>query len=852
MTAPSPETTDAPDPASPTSRFRRVDELFLAALERSSEDRAACLDDVTPALREEVMALLAAHGEAGEFLRAPAVEAPREGADPRVGRTLGPYRLTQCLGRGGMGSVYRARRVDGAYDGEVAIKLLDRRTGNGTDGRESLAERRFLEERRILARLDDPRIARLLDAGTDADGSPYLVMELVDGTPLDVAARDLDLPARLELILAVCDAVIHAHRRLIVHRDLKPANILVDADGRPKLLDFGIAKLLDAGETGPREGRPMTPSYASPEQLRGEAIGLGTDVYALGVVLYELLTGRLPRVFRSLDPADVERILATIPETASLFDRRLAGDLDAILAKALEADPARRYGSVEELAADLRRHVDGFPVVARNGGPLYRLGKTLRRRRRTVAATAAAFVVIVGFSAALGLQSRELARERDRARAESATAQDVGVFLADLLARSDPWDVADGGTTLREILDRGTAAVLEGYGDRPEVRAGLLRTLGAAYLELGDTDAAEPLLEEAVALRRTGAGSEIDLAETLTDLGRLRLAQSRYDAARKALLDAYVLRSFHLPADDLRLASSLRWLAHVLFREGAYDAALGHLRQALEIHRAAGPGKDVERAEIEHDLARVHWRRGDLAAAAAWARSSHDRLRPIVGEAHPAVTSRRLTLALVLRDLGDLAQAESLAAEMIETAGEETHHDPILVRAFYLLAAIRSDQGADDAVYLAREALVRSRRTFGERHHLTALAAYALGSLTAEDGRPEVAEPLLRTSLTTLREILVADHPDIAHVLLVLGDVLVEKGEAAAAEPLLSEAREILHRRLPTEHWELALADFRLGRCLTALGREDVGAPLVRSGRAGLADAPEAIRRRELAEPHEP
>ncbi|HVS02414.1 MAG TPA: serine/threonine-protein kinase, partial [Thermoanaerobaculia bacterium] len=445
-------------------RARRAYEIFAAALELKPAERGAFVDGACggdPALRGEVDRLLAAAedpppdgaGALGD--RAPhllaALEEELSAAPPAgTGQRIGPYRLVEVLGRGGMGVVWLAERDDGAFSKRVALKIVP-----DWEASDDLP-RRLRAERQILAGLEHPNIARLLDGGVTAEGVPYLVMEHVEGEPIDAycEGRDLGVRDRLALVLAVCDAVAAAHRRLVVHRDLKPGNILVTAEGGVKLLDFGIAKLLDeGGDGGPtRTGlHPLTPQFAAPEQLTGGPITTATDVWGLGALLYRLLAGRSPHaaqgtttqaVMRAIceeDPRPPSRA-ARQPQLA----RHLAGDLDAIALRALRREPAERYASVEALADDLRRHLRGLPVAARPPSLAYRARKLARRRPGAVAAAALALGAIV--VVVLGLLQQARLAERERLRAEAVTA-----FFTGVLRQADPDEARGGEITLRQL-----------------------------------------------------------------------------------------------------------------------------------------------------------------------------------------------------------------------------------------------------------------------------------------------------------------------------------------------------------------------------------------------------------------
>ncbi len=499
-----------------SSRWAKVEALFHEALKINDEHRRndllrqRCGEDV--ALYREVVALLAADAQTrdgiGQAVRS-AVE--RVDTEAFVGRSVGPWRVVRKIGHGGMGTVYLAERADDSYEARVALKVLA-----GIAGPE--ASRRMRTERRILASLNHPGIARLIDGGETTEGRPYLVMEHVSGDPLDVYCRDhaLGLKARVELLVEICEAVEYAHSRLVVHRDLKPANVLVDATGRPKLLDFGIAKLLDddarfGGRT--RTGlRPMTTQYASPEQIRGDPITTATDVYSLGVMLYELLTGSLPHPPEARSGRAIEdAILTHEPEAPSAAGRRLRtatpggtggtaprieADLDTITLKALAKDPGRRYASVERLADDLRRYLGGQPVLARKTTWRYRAGKFVRRNRGATAGAAATLFSIVFFGLYSGLQLVEMRGERLAAQTARDEAQAVTSFLIDVFEATDPNEARGLDVTAREILGDAHTRVREELFD-PAVQGAVMIALGHAYARLGANDDARVLLTDA-------------------------------------------------------------------------------------------------------------------------------------------------------------------------------------------------------------------------------------------------------------------------------------------------------------------------------------------------------------------
>ncbi|HVF62342.1 MAG TPA: serine/threonine-protein kinase [Thermoanaerobaculia bacterium] len=888
-----------------TERWREIEALFaevaaLPAAERTPHLRRRCGGDED--LRREVESLLAADEAVGDFLEQPVV-APAAVLPPpsAVGRRLGPYAVERKLGEGGMSTVYLAVRADEAYRQQVAIKVF----GYGAD-RADLVER-FRAERQILASLDHPNIARLLDGGTTEDGLPYLVMEYVEGLPIDRYCDEhgLSLDERIDLFRQVCAAVQYAHQNLVVHRDIKPSNILVTADGVPHLLDFGIAKLLDGGSlplaaTATMTGqRLMTPHYASPEQVEGKPVNTASDVYSLGVLLYVLLAGRLPYRLEAERVDVVERaVVEQEPERPSAavaappLRRRLAGDLDNIVLTALRKEPARRYASVELLSEDLRRHRTGLPVAARPATVGYRVGKFVGRHRFGVAAAALFALVILGLAATMTVQAVRLARQRDEIQRERDKAVQVADLLEKVFSVADPSQARGETVTAREVLDRGAALITGELADQPDLEAALAATIGRVYGGLGLYDRAQPFLERSLALRRRLYGERHpDVAESLHALGVLHWARDDLDLAEATLRRALAMRRALLGDDAPAVAETLNELGLVLVSKAQFDAAEPLLREALAINRERYGN---EHREVGSNLANLGFlmkQKGDLVAAEALYREALAIFRRLFGAAHPEIAIQLNNLAVLQSEHGDFAAAEASYREMLPVArrvyGREHPHV-----ALYLnnLAAVLSWQGEHgEAERLMRASLAMRRRllgdeheqvamglnnlakvleergelaqgrplyaeslricrqAFGEEHPRVGAALFNLASLLAQQGDPAAAEPLARQALAIRRRTLGEAHPDVGSSLMLVGSIRLARGAPAEAEPLLRQGLEVLQAALSETHWRTAEAQSQLGECLAARGKTAAAAPLLTAGYETLAKTRGADHRKTVA-----
>jgi serine/threonine-protein kinase len=825
--------------------WERLEQIIDAALELAPEDRVAFVERTCGAqeqLQGQARAMLENVERAGAFLERPvdafaagllreiAVEA-KVGAPPEEDRLvaagrLGPYRLIRELGRGGMGAVYLAERDDEHYARRVAIKVLP--AGPLSQGLRA----RFLLERRILASLEHPNIARLYDAGVGEDGTPYFVMEYVEGRPIAGYCDEgrLGVRARLGLFDQVCDAVQFAHRNLVVHRDLKPANILVSNDGVVKLLDFGIAKMLEDGPTdrgaGGRESpetwtglRILTPQYASPEQLRGEPVSTATDVYALGVLLFELLAGRWPYRARDHSLRSIEQaVLEQEPDSPSVattraeLRRQLRGDLDNIVLTALRKEPERRYASVQHLRDDIRRHLERRPVSARPATWGYRARRFVGRHRVGVAAAAVVAGSLVAGLAGTAWQAQEASRQARR-------AEEVRQFVVELFQVSDP-DLSRGDSiTARALLDRGAARLDTALTTEPEVRAEMLAVLGGIYRKLGLYDRARPLLEEAQAVRGRRLGPRnLDVAQSGADLASVLYEQGEYQRAEEVTRRSLAVRREELGSEDTLVAASLTDLAAILSAQGKLAEAESLYRAGLAIDRRHG-----SQALVASDLGNLSvtlWRSGKYAEALPLAEEALALRRRVYGEEHTEVATSLFNLAAVLSAGGEYDRAERVVRECLamrrKLLGDGHPHVAMTMNNLALL--LHSRGRLKEAEQMHREALAIRRATLGNDHLDVATSLNNIGTVLYAQGDLAGAAEYLEQALTIWRKQLPESHPNVLSGLNNLGAARRDQGDLAGAEPLLREALALRQKVLGVHHPDVAQSFNNLGELLTKKG----------------------------------
>ena len=805
-------------------RWRQIDTLFSEALERPPDERTAFLRHACGRdrdLYEEIVSLLESDARAEEVLGESATQfafplmAALE-AELDTLNVVGPYRLIESLGRGGMGAVYLAERADGQFDRRVALKLVKR----GMDSEEIV--RRFRMERQILASLQHPHIAQLHDGGIAEDGRPYLVMEYVEGTPIDryCDERQLGIEERLRLFLTVCDAVQYAHRSLVIHRDLKPGNILVTSDGQVKLLDFGIAKLLDDDGAGVRTrtgAHLLTPAYAAPEQISQLPVTTSTDVYSLGVVLYELLTGQRP----SDVPARPSSIVAD--ENAKRLQRRLQGDLDTIILKALRHEPERRYGSAQQLLDDLRRHLDGLPVLARPDTLRYRARKFVRRHRFGAAATTGFALFLVVSAVAMAVQQRATARERDAARVERDKAEEVAAFLESLLASADPFAPERLDTLrVRDLLERGVNRIQNELTGRPLVQAQMLNTVGRVSDGLGDYDEALALLHQSLAIRIRWLGSEnLDVAESLADLGWVHYNDGMFDLAEARLREALTLRRRLHPGPHEQVAESMRILGTVLQARGDLDAADSLMRGALSMYREVHGEEHTEVATSMGTLASLVWDRGDYVEAEALLRESLDLRRKLYGDDHPGLAIGLHNLGTLLRDVKRYDEAEEALRTALainrQALGPEHRH--VVDNLNVLASVLRGKGDLEAAEPVFKEVLALRRRILGPEHPGVSITLDSYAALLKARGDLDGAERLELEAIAIARKAYGDEHFAVALTTSKLAGILRSKGDIEGATRLFRDSLALMERVLGPKHVHTSLTRLALAECLAEMFR---------------------------------
>ena len=825
-------------------RWERVQELFhlasaVPADERSSFLHERCGGDED--LMSEVISLLTSDREEAYIDRALADVAHdvlhRESrpAEAIPQREFGAWRAISVLGEGGMGVVYLAERAD--LGSKAAIKIL-------RDAWLSPARRdRFAAEQRTLAQLNHPSIAALHDAGTLAEGTPWFVMEYVEGTPITeyCRKRECDVKERLRLFRAVCEAVQHAHSHLVVHRDLKPSNILVREDGSVKLLDFGISKQLDSFDALVEQTRTavrlMTPAYASPEQIRGDAVGVHTDVYSLGVVLYELLVGRLPFDLSGRSPGEAEKIiLEREPERPSAAARRMEytskgaapvarigknawADLDVLCLTAMHKDAQRRYRTVDALVRDVDHFLKNEPLEARADSARYRIRKFASRHRRSLAAGGAAIAAIVLLTA---FYTYRMAAARNAAIAEASRAERLQKFTLDLLQGGDQSVGPSDSVRVVTLVDRGVQEA-QSLTREPATQAAIYETLGNIYTKLGKYTRADTLLRASLDQRRRLFGSEHpDVAQSLVSLGELRVAQAEYDTAVTLINDGLAMARRTLPPNHPAIAKDVVSMGLALIEKGDYDKAISVLDTAVALQTSLNPSSP-ELSEAISALANTHFYAGHYAVSDTLNRRALAMDRRIYGPAHAQVADDLMNLGAIQQEFGNFVEAEKFHRQALDITrkwyGE--NHPETASNLTLVGRALVSQKRLDEGAEMLKEAVTISERVYGPVHPRVASALNELGRVAQQQGKLDEAEANFRRIFQIYRTVYNDKHYYIGIAESNLAGVFHERKRYGEAERLFRDVLRRYSEVLTPEHQLVGIAKVRYGETLLAAGKRE-------------------------------
>lgn len=828
-------------PTEDENRWTRINELFSAALALPKDARIAflqreCGSDID--LLTEIQSLLAADDDGSvdldQIVGGIVAQVPKSTDPGLLEQRIGNYQLVELLGTGGMGNVYLGRRIDEQFEHEVAIKVL--LTGKSN----SLFVERFRAERQVLASLDHPNIAKLLDGGESDDGLQFLVMEFVRGEPIDSYCdkKRLSVRQRLRLFQKICLAVDYAHRNLVVHRDVKPANILVTDEGTPKLLDFGIAKVIDA--SGLRQSltlesqRMMTPDYASPEQVRGEAVTTATDVYSLGVLLYRLLCGRGPYRVRSDLPSGITRaILEELPgkpstvltiseggdnepitgdeiskkrrSTVARLRRRLRGDLDKIALTALRKEPERRYPSARALQQDIENYLSDKPISARSDSVGYRASKFVRRHRVGVAVTIASGLVLIASAV-------QIVEQRDRAEAQAATAERVSEFLVGMLESSDPY-ARSTEVTARALLDRGARQIDAELVGQPLVSARLKITMAKAYSGLGLQNTAAALAREALDKLSGLRGNDLDTANAYMILAKIEHEQENYVSAKAMAESALVLYETLSTQDRTKLALAKVGLSRTLMRLDEVDEMLLAAQQAFEILNEQHGNDHPHTNMAIANLSSIFNEMGDYARAQSLAEQVVLWMENTYGETDILLAVPLHSLGQIVWNQGDFRSANEIyerELKILENTLGESH--PSLHGVLRSLASNQRKIGyaAAAKVYYERAIEILEK---SESPALGKLAdSYGdLGTLIMDEGFLDEAEPLIRRALELNQQIYGEGNSESAFRLLHLGVLHKRSAEYDQARDYLQQAVAATLSRYPDTHRDVQIMRMWLG-----------------------------------------
>lgn len=754
-----------------------------------------------------------------------------------IDKIVGPYRITEKLGSGGMGTVYRATRIDGEFHQYVAIKFIK----SGVDTEENI--QRFRMEREILSALKHPNIAQIYDGGVTEDGLPYLIMEYISGQPIDRFCNKnrLTVGQRLNLFKQVCNAVQFAHSNLVIHRDLKTQNIHITDEGVVKILDFGVAKLLDADkteftliETQPGQ-KFWTPQYAAPELVKGETVTTATDIYALGVLLHNLLTNMFPHSMKGETLAEIESIIkekppqsliqsfANNPNQQECLKQRkiskaelkkiLKGDLDALVLKAIRKEPAYRYASASQLLEEIERYQSGLPLLAQKGTLQYKTGKFIRRHKTGIA-TAAIFLMF--FSGFGGFYTWQISKERDRIQLESEKSEQVAQFLVDLFMANNPVDAQGVDLTGRELLQRGVERI-ENLSDQPIIQAEMFYTIGRVFRGMNQPEEALPLLEKALKLQNEYLQKDHpDIAHTLNMLGSVYWSDQKAEKAHPYLQKALEMRRRLYGDYHPDVFTSMNNLALVLKDLGKLNKAENMYLETLEARKEYYGNEHAKIGVSLNNLAFLLQERGKYIEAETYYRQTVNMFRKLQGNQHSDVAIGLNNLGAVLHKLGKLDEAEEVLKESIAIRHKVYGEEHMKVGyALNNLALVQKDRNDFVSAGLtAQKSLSIFYKTHGNEHNNIAVTLSILGDIFKAERNYTKAEEYYLKALTMRRNLYGDQHIQAAHSLKNLGTLYLDQRRSEKAEPVIREALTIYTKFYPAGDWRIAHLKMLLGSCL--------------------------------------
>lgn len=839
-------------------KWEKIIDVFNSALEVETNERNEFVNQQfkdDPVSVNEVLELLNSHEEAEDFIEEPPVnlssEALAKNNDSNLGKQIGAYKIEKQIGTGGMGTVFLASRADKQFEQKVAIKLLKR----GMDTNQII--QRFKYERQILAELNHPYIAKLLDGGTTDDGLPYFVLEYIEGLPITeyCQTNKLNLLERLSLFRQVCDAISYAHQNLVVHRDIKPSNIIVTEEGTPKLLDFGIAKVLDtdiertnltvAGE------RLMTPKYASPEQVRGKQITTSSDVYSLGVLLFELLTGNLPYKLESNSQNEIEKIICeqepSLPSSGfnnetletkenletvdSEFQKAnsklLKGDLDNITLMALEKQPNARYESVNEFSTDIKRYLKGLPVIARKHTYFYRVSKFVRRHSIGVAVAGLFAVLLIGFAVNTQIQANRIASERDRS--EKALS-----FMRDIFKGSDPANTEGKEISARELLDTGVIKIENELNEQPDVQAELMDTVGQVYQSLGLYEKAESLFKKALEKRRDFFGNEsFEVAQTLLHLGDVQRIKANFAEAEKNTQESLEIRRNLFGKNSDEYIDILGLLVQINFDKKdlakAEEFAVERISLSKNIH--GNESKQTIAGLI--NLADVQMNRSETEKAEKSAREAVELSKKVFDKPSEEAFDSNIMLArLLFFKKREFVESKELLDEA-EKIGEEVY-GKIHPRIVWILTnkAFHNveQEKYKEAINISNKILEIQRQLYGDEHALIASILNEKGGYYFQAEEYENAENMWNQALKMRQKLLGAEHPRVTGILSNLALVKYEQGDYSASADAFRKSLAIQKKVMKETDPQIGFSLVGLGKSLVADGKAQQAESMIREG----------------------